>query len=193
MQPKAPDAVREAASRLRQRSFITAGLIVDQPDPFPDQWIYVHEPHVRLGRVQNYRNWSPAMVPDEDHCCIGVEYFAWTDEPIWSAPDTEVIDLAAREMDELGLIEADSVVDGVVVRMPNAYPVYDPGYAERVDTIRRWVEGIVNLQTIGRGGQHRYNNMDHSIMTGMLAARNLLGESNDVWAVNVEERYLERQ
>ncbi len=193
LDPPPPEEVLEAAEGLRQRSFLTAALIVAEPDPFPDQWIYVHEPQVRLGRVQNYRNWSPAMVPDEDHCCIGVEYFAWTDDPIWSAADSEIIDLAAREMDELGLIEAESVVDGAVVRMPNAYPVYDPGYADRVDTIRRWLRDMTNLQTIGRGGQHRYNNMDHSIMTGMLAAGNLLGESNDVWAVNVEERYLERE
>lgn len=191
--PPPPDEVVEAARGLRQRSFLTAALIVAEPDPFPDQWIYVHEPRVQLGRVQNYRNWSPEMVPNEDRCCIGIEYFAWADDPIWSTPDAEIIELAKREMGQLGLIHPDLVVDGAVVRMKNAYPVYDPGYADRVETIRRWLEGIENLQTIGRAGQHRYNNMDHSMMTGKLAARNLLGESNDVWAVNVEESYLERK
>ncbi len=189
--PPPPEQVVAAARRLRHRSFVTAGLIVDQPDPFRDQWIYVHEPDVAIGRVQNYRNWSPHMVPDESKCSVGVEYFAWTDDPIWSEPDEAIIDLARRELDHLGLVDAGAVADGIVVRMANAYPVYDSGYRERVAVVRGWLEGIENLQTIGRGGQHRYNNMDHSVMTGMLAARNILGEQHDVWGVNVEEEYLE--
>ena len=193
MDPPPPPEVVEAARGLRQRSFLTAALIVAEEDPFPDQWIYVHEPRVRLGRVQNYRNWSPEMVPEKNRCCIGIEYFTWADEPFWSTPDAEIIDLAMKEMGELGLIEPDLVVDGAVVRMKNAYPVYDPGYAERVEAIRRFLESIENLQTIGRAGQHRYNNMDHSMMTGKLAAGNLLGEQHDVWAVNVEETYHERK
>ncbi|MGC9320410.1 MAG: NAD(P)/FAD-dependent oxidoreductase [Armatimonadota bacterium] len=192
MQPQAPEGVREAAARLRHRAFITAALILDQPDPFPDQWIYIHEPDVRVGRVQNYRNWSPDMVPDEGRCCVGAEYFTWTHEPLWSETDEAIIDLARAELDRLRLANAAAVVDGRVMRMEHAYPVYDPGYRARVATVRSWLDEIENLQTIGRGGQHRYNNMDHAVMTGMLAARNVLGEANDVWAVNVEEEHLER-
>lgn len=192
MDPAPPADVREAARALRQRSFLTAGLIVRQSDPFPDQWIYVHEPDVMVGRVQNYRNWSPYMVPDEDACAIGAEYFAWTDDPIWSEPDEAVIDLARRELAQLGLVDPESVEDGIVMRVENAYPVYDPGYRGSVGIVREWLSSITNLQTIGRCGQHRYNNMDHSCMTGMLAAWNILGEEHDVWSVNVEEDYLER-
>ncbi len=191
--PPPPDEIVEAATGLRQRGFLTVALIVEEPDPFPDQWIYVHEPQVRLGRVQNYRNWSPAMVPDQSFCCIGVEYFVWPGEELWERPDAEIVELAKREMDYLGLIDSSAVTEGVVVRMANAYPVYDPGYADRVQKVRSWLNTLENLQTIGRAGQHRYNNMDHSVMTGMLAARNILGEENDVWAVNIEETYLERK
>ncbi len=193
IEPAPPADIIEAAERLKQRGFLTAALIVAEPDPFPDQWIYVHEPTVKLGRVQNYRNWSPYMVPDEDRCCIGVEYFAWEGDALWQTPDEEIITLASREMGELDLIDPESVEDGVVERVAAAYPVYDPGYAERVAAIREWLDTIENLQTIGRAGQHRYNNMDHSVMTGMLAARNLLGENHDVWSVNVEEEYLEKR
>ncbi len=193
VRPEPPEDVLEAARGLRHRSFLTAALIVDEPDPFPDQWIYVHEPDVRLGRVQNYRNWSPAMVPDEDRCCIGVEYFAWTSDSIWSEPDEAIIDLAGRELGKLGLIDPASVVDGHVVRMEHAYPVYDPGYDRRVRTIRAWLAEVENLQTVGRSGLHRYNNMDHSVLTGMYAARNVLGDSHDVWSVNTEEQYLEKR
>ncbi|MGD9497307.1 MAG: NAD(P)/FAD-dependent oxidoreductase [Armatimonadota bacterium] len=193
IEPAPPEEVMEAAQGLRQRGFLTVALIIDRPDPFPDQWIYIHEPQVQVGRIQNYRNWSPYMVPDEGMCCIGMEYFAWPTDPLWSAPDAEIIELATREIHALGLIEGGTVVNGAVVRMADAYPVYDEGYRERVATVRRWLDGITNLQTIGRGGQHRYNNMDHSIMTGMLAARNVMGEQHDIWAVNVEEQYLERR
>lgn len=193
LSPPPPDEVVEAAAGLRQRGFLTAALILAEPDPFPDHWIYVHEPSVKLGRVQNYRNWSPAMVPDEDKCCVGVEYFVWAGDALWRSLDEEIVALATREMGELGLIDPAAVVDGVVVRMGDAYPVYDPGYAQRVATVRDWLDTIENLQTVGRAGQHQYNNMDHSVMTGMLAARNVLGEEHDAWAVNVEEEYLERK
>lgn len=189
--PAVPAEVLAAARGLRQRSFLTAALILDRPSPFPDQWIYVHEPAVRVGRIQNYANWSPYMVPDPERCCIGLEYFAWTEDELWSAPDEEIVALAGEELTRLGLAPGARVLDGAVVRMANAYPVYDSGYRERVATVRAWLEGIANLQTIGRSGQHRYNNMDHSIMTGLLAARNLLGEQHDVWSINAEDEYLE--
>jgi protoporphyrinogen oxidase len=190
--PAPPAEVLAAAAGLRQRSFLTVALILDCPSPFPDQWIYVHEPGVQVGRIQNYTNWSPFMAPDQERCCIGLEYFAWGADELWSAPDEELIALAGQELAALGLARREQVVDGAVVRMADAYPVYDPGYRERVAVVRAWLESIENLQTVGRGGQHRYNNMDHSIMTGLLAARNLLGEHHDTWAVNVEEEYLER-
>lgn len=190
--PAPPAEVLAAAAGLRQRSFLTMALILDCPSPFPDQWIYVHEPGVQVGRIQNYTNWSPFMAPDQERCCIGLEYFAWGADELWSAPDEELIALAGQELAALGLARREQVVDGAVVRMADVYPVYDPGYRERVAVVRAWLESIENLQTVGRGGQHRYNNMDHSIMTGLLAARNLLGEHHDTWAVNVEEEYLER-
>lgn len=192
LSPAAPAEVLAAAVGLRQRSFLTVALILDRPSPFPDQWIYVHEPRVRVGRIQSYSNWSPFMAPGPENCCIGLEYFAWAGDELWSAPDAELVELAAAELAELGLADGGRVIEGAVVRMADAYPVYDHGYRERVATVRAWLQGITNLQTIGRGGQHRYNNMDHSVMTGLLAARNLLGGQHDVWGVNVEEEYLER-
>lgn len=192
LSPAAPADVLAAAAGLRQRSFLTVALILDRPSPFPDQWIYVHEPGVQVGRIQNYTNWSPSMAPDSERCCIGLEYFAWAGDEVWSTPDQELIALAVTELAELGVADGGRVIEGAVVRMADAYPVYDHAYRERVATVRAWLQGITNLQTIGRGGQHRYNNMDHSIMTGLLAARNLLGEQHDTWAVNVEEEYLER-
>ncbi|MFP3905003.1 MAG: NAD(P)/FAD-dependent oxidoreductase [Armatimonadota bacterium] len=189
--PPPPDEVLQAAQELRYRSFITAGLIIDAAEPFDDQWIYVHEPDVRLARIQNYKSWSPEMVPDPDMTCVGVEYFLWRDEPLWETPDEEIIALAGRELEMLGLVEADAVMDGDVVRMPHAYPVYDPGYTDRVTVIRQWLEKFQNFASIGRNGQHRYNNMDHSMLTGLLAAENILGADHDVWNVNIGEEYLE--
>jgi len=191
MEPAPDEAVRQAADALRYRAFLSANLIVDRPEPFPDQWIYVHAPQVRLARLQNFKNWSPHMVPDPAKTCIGAEYFVWPDEPLWRAPDQEIIELATQEIASLGLIEADEVLDGAVIRMSHAYPVYDPGYMERIQTIRNWLQQLDNLYTIGRSGQHRYNNMDHSMMTGILAAENVLGACHDVWDVNVEQEYLE--
>ncbi|MFO8081518.1 MAG: NAD(P)/FAD-dependent oxidoreductase, partial [Armatimonadota bacterium] len=191
--PAAPAEAVEGARNLRHRSLIAVDLIVDEPAPFPDQWIYVHDSEVQVGRIQCYVNWSPHMVPEEATCGIGMEYFAWTSDPIWTMEDDAIVEMAAAELEKLGLAPAESVREGFSIRVPDAYPVYDPGYRERVATIRKWLDGIENLQTIGRGGQHRYNNMDHSVLTGMLAARNILGEDNDVWAVNTEEDYLERK
>ncbi len=185
------DNARQAAGMLKHRGFLTAGLIVDRAVPFRDQWIYIHEPDVAVGRVQIYNNWSPEMVPDADRSAIGAEYFAWPTDDMWSAPDEEIIELATRELDQLGLVPAEAVVDGTVVRMADAYPVYDPGYRERVATVRDWLARIENLQVAGRGGMHRYNNMDHSVLTGTLAARNLLGQEHNVWAVNADDEYLE--
>lgn len=192
MRPEAPDTVRKAARALRYRDFLTVGLIVAEPDLFPDNWIYIHSPEVRLGRVQNFKNWSPEMVPDPDTSCLGLEYFVFEGDDLWTAPDDALIELGASECDKLGLIRQRDVTDGVVVRVRKAYPVYDDGYADRVAMIRSWLtEACSNLQCVGRNGQHRYNNSDHSSMTAILAARNLLGGSYDIWSVNVDQEYHE--
>jgi hypothetical protein len=168
-------------------------LIVDREDLFPDQWIYVHSPDVMVGRIQNFRNWSRAMVPEPGRSSIGMEYFCDAGDLFWSKPDGELAELAARELSLLGLADADDVVDSFVVRQPFAYPVYDRLYDRHLRVLRDYIGRFRNLQTIGRNGMHRYNNMDHSMLTGVLAARNISGASHDLWAVNEESRYLEER
>ena len=187
----APQAVREAADRLRYRDFLTVALVVERPDLFPDNWIYIHSKEVHVGRIQNFKNWSPDLVPDPAHSTLGLEYFVHEGDELWTAPDSELIELARKEVAALDLAPADAVLDGAVLRVRKAYPVYDEHYSDAVETIRGWVDSIPNLQSVGRNGQHRYNNQDHSMMTGVLAARNLMGEQHDIWAVNVEQDYHE--
>ena len=189
--PPPPPAVLAAAERLRYRDFLTVVLIVEREDLFRDTWIYIHSGDVRVGRIQNFKNWSPAMVPDAGHSSLGLEYFVQENDELWSAADADLIELGRRECSALGLCDADRVVDATVVRMPKAYPVYDRHYQDALETIRGYVGSFPNLQLIGRNGQHRYNNQDHSMMTGVYAARNLRGASHDVWSVNVEDDYLE--
>ncbi len=189
--PPPPAEIRQAAKRLRYRDFLTVVLIVRQEDVFPDNWIYIHSPDVRVGRVQNFGSWSPEMVPDASTTSLGLEYFVQEGDDLWSSSDEALLELGARELAVLGLAPEESVVDGTVVRMPKAYPVYDDAYKEVLALIRGYLAGFPNLQVIGRNGQHRYNNQDHSMLAGMLAARNVLGESHDVWAVNVEQEYHE--
>ncbi|UUY03361.1 NAD(P)/FAD-dependent oxidoreductase [Svornostia abyssi] len=188
----APQKVVEAAQGLRYRDFLTVALVVDGEDLFPDNWIYIHEPGVTVGRIQNFRSWSPWMVPDETKASIGMEYFCFAGDELWDADDDELIALATREIEQLGLCSADKVEKGYVVRVPKAYPMYDADYAERVATIREWVDSLENLQQVGRNGLHRYNNSDHSMLSAMRAVDNLvLGANHDIWAVNVESVYLE--
>ncbi len=191
IRPAPPSEVLEAAESLRYRDFLTVVLIVDRDELFPDNWIYIHSPDVKVGRIQNFKNWSPEMVPDPGRTSLGLEYFVQEDDELWSMPDDELVALGCREMAELGLVEEDEVVGGCVLRMPKAYPVYDQGYREALATIRDYLAEIPNLQLIGRNGLHRYNNQDHSMLTGIYAARNLAGESYDLWSVNVDQEYLE--
>ncbi len=191
LDPPAPELVGNAAERLRYRDFLTVVLIVDEADLFPDNWIYIHSPVVKVGRVQNFKNWSPEMVPDLSQTSLGLEYFVQEGDELWTLPDEELIALGTREMVRLGLVREGTVVDGTVVRMRNAYPVYDPHYQEALATIRGFLSQLGNLHLIGRNGQHRYNNQDHSMLTGIYAARNIAGQSLDVWSVNVEEEYHE--
>ena len=190
--PAPPAEVCEAARGLRYRDFLTVALVVDGQDLFPDNWIYIHEPGVRVGRIQNYRSWSPWMVPDPDKACVGLEYFCFAGDDLWTMEDDELVDLAAAELEQLGLAERSKVERGFVTRVPKAYPIYDTDYAARVATIRRWLDGIDNLQQVGRNGLHRYNNSDHSMLTAMRAVDNLLaGAHHDIWEVNAESVYHE--
>lgn len=189
--PLPPPEIVAAADRLHYRDFLTVALVVDVPDLFPDNWLYIHDETVRVGRIQNYRNWSVEMVPDRARSVLGMEYFCFAGDELWEMADEELVALAKRELVKLGLAAASRISDGTVVRMPKAYPVYDEGYEEALATIRAYLDRFRNLQAVGRNGMHRYNNMDHSMLTGLLAARNLLGEHHDLWLVNAEEQYHE--
>lgn len=191
LQPAAPAQIQEAARILRHRQLIVVVLIINDPEVFPDNWIYIHSPEVKVGRIQNYKNWSPQMVPNPAKSSLGLEYFCWETDDLWTASDEVLVRLATQEGAALGLIDPDEVEAGTVMRMPKAYPVYDSGYGQRVALLREYLAGFTNLQLIGRNGMHRYNNMDHSMMTGLLAARNICGEEHDLWQVNVGEDYLE--
>jgi len=192
MHPAPPRDVLDAARGLRYRDFLTVALVVDGKDLFPDNWIYIHEPRVRVGRIQNYRSWSPWMVPDADKACVGLEYFCFAGDDLWRMDDDALVELAARELEQLGLAPRSKVERGFAIRVPKAYPIYDADYAGRVEAIRGWLDGIENLQQVGRNGLHRYNNSDHSMLTAMRAVDNLVaGAEHDIWAVNVESVYHE--
>jgi protoporphyrinogen oxidase len=191
-EPAAPTDVRKAAHGVRYRDFLTVSLVIDGEDLFPDNWIYIHEPGVRVGRIQNFRSWSPDMVPDPTKASIGLEYFCFEGDDLWTMGDDELVELGKRELVELGLAQAEKVERGFVVRVHKAYPMYDAEYAERVGIIRGWLDGIANLTQVGRNGLHRYNNSDHSMLTAMRAVENLLdGTQHDIWAVNAESVYHE--
>jgi len=191
LDPKPPESVLEAARHLRHRSFIMVGLIVDNKALFPDQWIYIHSPDVKVGRIQNFKNWSSAMVPDPCKTSVGMEYFCDEGDELWRLTDEDLVAIASGELSRLGFCDTGDVSDGFVIRQPMAYPVYDEGYQERLMAVRAGLEEFENLQTIGRNGMHRYNNMDHSMLSGILAAQNTLGATRDLWEINEEERYLE--
>jgi protoporphyrinogen oxidase len=191
MDPAAPAEVQDAARRLRYRDFLIVGLMVDRAHLFPDNWIYIHAPDVRVGRVQNFKNWSPDMVDDPERSFIGLEYFVNRGDDLWCLPDGELITLGASEAQAIGLFEATEVRAGLVVRMPKAYPVYDAEYVGHLRVLRGWLDTFENLYTVGRNGQHRYNNQDHSMLSGLYAARNLAGAAFDVWSVNEEQSFHE--
>lgn len=193
LDPLPPEDVLKAAQALRYRDYLTVVLVIDRESVFPDNWLYVHSPEVKLGRIQNYKNWSPYMVPDSSRTSLGLEYFLWDTDEMWTWSDERLIELGIRECAQIGLIDPREVKDGTVVRMKKAYPVYDQTYQDSVATIRHYLESFSNLQTIGRNGLHRYNNQDHSMLTGVYAASNILGEQHDVWAVNTEKEYHEEE
>jgi protoporphyrinogen oxidase len=191
LDPPAPEAVRKAAAGLTYRDFLSVVLIIQQPDLFPDNWIYIHEPGVRVGRIQNFKNWSPDMVPDPSMTALGLEYFCNEGDDLWERDDAALVALGRKEIDQIGLARAADVVDGTVVRQLKAYPVYNGTYAGYLATLKDYLGGFSNLETVGRNGLHKYNNQDHSMLTAMLAVRNLVGERHDVWNVNTERSYHE--
>jgi protoporphyrinogen oxidase len=191
LEPAAPPHVLEAAKQLRYRDFCLVALMTTEEEPFPDNWIYIHDPGTRAGRVQNFGAWSPEMVRPGT-TCLGVEYFCFEGDDIWEMTDEQAVEMAKGEMARIGLLDPDKVIDGVKVRVPKAYPMYDSNYEGAVEVVREYLSTFTNLQPCGRNGLHRYNNQDHSMWTAILAAFNLAeGTSYDVWSVNTEEVYLE--
>ncbi len=193
LSPAPPDEVIAAADTLRYRDYLTVVLIAKREKVFPDNWIYIHSPEVKMGRIQNYKNWSPHMVPDPARTSLGLEYFVWDKDEEWNWSTDRLVELGINECAQLRMLEPDEVEDGTVVRMKKAYPVYDQNYQESLATIRNYLDTIGNLQTVGRNGLHRYNNQDHSMLTAVYAARNVVGEKHDVWAVNTEMEYHEEK
>lgn len=192
LDPAPPAEFAEAAADFNYRDFLTVAVICKGRDLFPDNWIYIHDPRVKVGRIQNFGNWSPEMVPDPTTSCLGLEYFCFEGDELWNAPDEELKARAIREVELLGLAPAGSVLDASVVRMPKAYPVYDGTYQRGLTALRKFLELVPNLQLVGRNGMHRYNNQDHSMLTAILAARNIQGANYDLWQVNVDEEYSEK-
>lgn len=190
-EPPVPAAVLRAAMALQYRDFLKVAIIANKTDVFPDHWIYIHDPEVKVGRIQNFKNWSKDMVPDNAKTCLGLEYFCFAGDRLWNLSDRELIALGTKELETLGLIQSSDVEDGFVIRAPKAYPVYDSSYRELLRVIRRFLERIDNLQLVGRNGMHKYNNQDHSMLTAMLAVQNIMGASFDLWSVNGDQEYHE--
>jgi protoporphyrinogen oxidase len=192
LDPGPPDNVLRAARGLQYRDFLLVGLIVNADNPFPDNWLYIHTPGVRVGRIQNFKNWSAAMVANPGTSSLGMEYFCSEGDDLWTMSDNALVALASREVQHLKLANARDVTDAVVIRQRKAYPVYDGAYSGHLDTIRQYLGTFQNLHTIGRNGMHRYNNQDHSMLTGLLAARSLLGgQHHNLWNINTERSYHE--
>jgi protoporphyrinogen oxidase len=192
LDPPPPPEILAAATGLKYRDFLIVALIIDRDDLFPDNWIYIHSPEFKVGRIQNFKNWSAAMVPDPGKSCLGMEYFCNEGDEVWDRSREELIALATQEAIDLNIgVQPGDVRDGTVIRQQKAYPVYDGEYRQHLQVIQDYLETFENLQTVGRNGMHRYNNQDHSMLTAMLAVQNILGEEHDLWNVNVERSYHE--
>lgn len=192
LNPPPPPSVVEAANQLHYRDFLTVCLIVKKDHLFDDNWIYIHDPNVKVGRIQNFKNWSPAMVPDPGMSSLGLEYFCNEGDELWTSADADLVALGKVELEKIGLAHASDVIDGVVYRVEKSYPVYDSDYRQHLDVIHAYIDGLENFQTIGRNGLHRYNNQDHAMLTGMYAVRNLLfNEKHNLWVINAEQEYHE--
>jgi len=191
IEPQPPEEVVRAATGLRYRDFITVCLIIDHPSLFPDNWIYIHSPEVRMGRLQNFKNWSRHMIPDETKTSVGVEYFVNENDDLWQMPDEQLVAFASRELAGVGLTRGARIEAGVVYRQRKAYPVYDETYRGRLAVIAEFLACLKNLQMIGRNGLHKYNNQDHSMMTALLAVENIYGASHDLWSYHSDQSYHE--
>jgi protoporphyrinogen oxidase len=192
--PRVPADVVQAANSLKYRDFLTVVLILKDRNAFDDNWIYIHDPSVMVGRIQNFKSWSPEMVPDPSMTCYGLEYFCFEGDGLWNSSDADLIERGKQELAKIGLAKPDDVVDGCVVRQPKAYPVYDDDYARHVNTIREELQAnYPNLHLVGRNGMHKYNNQDHAMMTAMLCAKNIVAGENvyDLWQVNQDAEYHE--
>ena len=192
MDPQPPAEVLAAADDLGFRDFLTVALVVPEAAGFPDNWIYIHSPDVKVGRIQNFGSWSPYLVKD-GNTCLGLEYFVFEGDDLWNATDEELIARGTRELGILNLVDPSKVEKGYVVRQPKAYPVYDDVYADKVAVLNEWIASTTpNVHPVGRNGMHKYNNQDHSMLTAMLTVENILGKGDhDIWAVNVDEDYHE--
>jgi protoporphyrinogen oxidase len=193
MEPAVPPHVREAANNLRYRDYLTVAVVINRENIFPDNWIYVHDPSVTVGRIQNFKNWSKDLVPDSKTTCLGMEYFCFEGDGLWTSDDKALVALSQKELAELKMCRPEDVAWGVVVRQPKAYPVYDDTYKHQLKIIREYVEATMpNLWLVGRNGMHHYNNQDHSMMTALLVARNIgAGSHYDPWKVNTDAEYHE--
>ena len=191
LDPPPPEEIKKLVAKMRFRAFFDVCLIVNQKEVFPDNWIYVHEPDVALLRAQNFKNWSPYTSPDPDKTNIGAEYVCWEGDELWNKSDEELIKLATKELEQVGLIKPGVVESGAVIRNRFAYPVYHLDYKSDMDKIFNYLSQFKNFQTIGRSGLYRYNNMDHSILTGFYAAENIYGAKHDLLKINADEEYHE--
>jgi protoporphyrinogen oxidase len=194
IRPEVSERTGRAADSLKYRDFLTVMLILKERDKFDDNWIYIHDPRVKVGRVQNFKSWSPEMVPDPNKACYGLEYFCFEGDGVWESKNEDLIALATRELIQIGLAKEGDVVDGTVVRQKKAYPVYDDDYARHVATIRQELDTrYPNLHLVGRNGMHKYNNQDHAMMTAMLCVENILADAKlyDLWQVNQDAEYHE--
>jgi len=192
LNPPAPTHILQSAANLKHRDFMTVALVINNLNVFPDNWIYIHDPKVQVGRIQNFGSWSPYMVHD-GKSCLGLEYFVNEGDELWNATDTEVIARAKKELSSLNLVPSSDISEGWVVRVPKAYPVYDADYGQALEDIREYLaQEWPTIYPVGRNGMHRYNNQDHSMMTAALSIENILtGTNHDVWQVNVENEYHE--
>ncbi len=191
--PALSDEARSAGNLLHYRDFLTVALIINKSDMFLDNWIYVHDPAVRVGRIQNFKNWSPDLVPDANTTCLGLEYFLFDTDRMWTMPDHELVNMAAQELVRIGLAKRKDIVDGCIVRMPKAYPTYDPDYERAMPVIREVLAQFKNVYPVGRNGMHKYNNQDHAMVTAKLSVENMCdGTAHDIWEVNVERVYHEQ-
>ena len=183
------------AAALPYRDFITAGLLLRGMRGLarpPDNWIYIQEPEVRVGRLQIFNNWSPALVSDPRTTWLGLEYFCRQGDELWAMKDEMFLDFAASELEKIGLIERKDVIDGTIVRIPKAYPAYFGAYSQ-FGELRDYLDRFANLYPIGRNGMHRYNNQDHSMLTANAAVEAIArqGPKQGIWNINAEDSYHE--